>query len=505
MSQNREPRAASPSYPSADIERAASPSYPSADIERAASCASCALSVGPRAPISAVEPGSPADDAGFYPGCFLTSVDGAPLRDVIDWRWLSDGDEIRVGYLDADGDAGEAVLEREPGKSWGFSFEGLVFDDVIQCRNACTFCFMHQLPRGLRPSLTLRDDDFRLSFLVGTFVTLTNLSEADERRIVEQRITPLHVSLQATDAAVRRAMIGRHAQHGIDALDRLLAQRIEVHAQIVLVPDVNDGDVLRSSLDWAYARPGILDVGIVPLGYTRYQKRFDRSFDEPDQARAVLDLIVPFQERAQRERGHAWVFAADEFYLNAYGDDVAAHVPPALHYGDFSLFEDGIGIVRSFLDDWERALAAGSVARAAAALEEAGLTACLIAGCAQRPFLKPALAASPARERVRVLFVVNEFFGGNVDVTGLLVGKDIARAVRRDADGDPCHGARTLYLVPRVVLNDGGAMLDDMRVQDVEKEAGLPLAVVSCSPLDYFDEIADLARAQASSSAKELP
>ncbi len=113
MSQNREPRAASPSYPSADIERAAPPSYPSADIERAASCASCALSVGPRAPISAVEPGSPADDAGFYPGCFLTSVDGAPLRDVIDWRWLSDGDEIRVGYLDADGDAGEAVLERE--------------------------------------------------------------------------------------------------------------------------------------------------------------------------------------------------------------------------------------------------------------------------------------------------------------------------------------------------------------------------------------------------------
>lgn len=492
MSQNREPRAASPSYPSADIERAAS-------------CASCALSVGPCAPISAVEPGSPADDAGFYPGCFLTSVDGAPLRDVIDWRWLSDGDEIRVGYLDADGDAGEAVLEREPGKSWGFSFEGLVFDDVIQCRNACTFCFMHQLPRGLRPSLTLRDDDFRLSFLVGTFVTLTNLSEADERRIVEQRITPLRVSLQAADAAVRRAMIGRHAQHGIDALDRLLAQRIEVHAQIVLVPDVNDGDVLRSSLDWAYARPGILDVGIVPLGYTRYQKRFDRSFDEPDQARAVLDLIVPFQERAQREREHAWVFAADEFYLNAYGDDVAAHVPPTLHYGDFSLFEDGIGIVRSFLDDWERALAAGSVARAAAALEEADLTACLIAGCAQRPFLKSALAASPARERVRVLFVVNEFFGGNVDVTGLLVGRDIARAVRRDADGDPCHGARTLYLVPRVVLNDGGAMLDDMRVQDVEKEAGRPLAVVSCSPLDYFDEIADLARAQASSSAKELP
>ena len=163
--------------------------YPSKDIERGAEGRALA---GAR--IVRVAPGSPADDVGFEPGCFLTSVDGQPLRDVIDWRWLSSGDEIEVGYVDLDGDVGTVGLWREPGEDWGFEFDGLVFDGVKQCRNACTFCFMHQLPRGMRRSLYLRDDDFRLSFLVGTFVTLTNLTAADEARIVEQRISPLRVS-----------------------------------------------------------------------------------------------------------------------------------------------------------------------------------------------------------------------------------------------------------------------------------------------------------------------
>ena len=183
--------------------------YPGKDIEREASCTSCvacdqasltaaeaaaAAWEGPAARIVAVEPESPADDAGFTPGCYLTTVDGEPLRDIIDWRWLAADDVICVGYIDLDGEAGEVELEREPGERWGFEFDGVLFDSVKLCRNACVFCFMRQLPDGVRPSLVLRDDDFRLSFLSGTFVTLTNLKPEDEARIIEQRISPLRVS-----------------------------------------------------------------------------------------------------------------------------------------------------------------------------------------------------------------------------------------------------------------------------------------------------------------------
>lgn len=342
----------------------------------------------PRALIAAVDPLSPADDAGFAPGCYLTSVDGHPLRDIIDWRWLSADDAIEVGYIDLDGDEGTVLLERDEGESWGFTFEGAVFDRIKLCRNACTFCFMRQLPPHLRPSLSLRDDDFRLSFLSGTFVTLTNLTAADEERVVEQCISPLRVSLHAADAQARRALIGRHAAHGIAALDRLLAAGIEVHAQIVLVPDVNDGAVLADTLAWAYARPGILTVGIVPLGFTRYQRDFDRSFDDPAAARAVLDLVRPFQERALAERGTPWVFAADEFYCNAYGAQVIENLPDTAHYGDFSMFEDGIGIVRSYLDEFAGACAPASLAeRAAAACRAAGVRVRYVVGEAMQPFL----------------------------------------------------------------------------------------------------------------------
>ena len=397
------------------------PSYPSRDIARTAARAR----KRPKAVVQMVAPDSPADDAGFTPGCRILAVDGQPLRDVIDWRWLSDGDEIELSYIDTDGDAGDIVLEREEGEDWGFTFEGLVFDDVLQCRNACTFCFMHQLPKGLRPSLTLRDDDYRLSFLVGTFVTLTNLSSEDEQRIIEQRITPLHVSLQVSNREVRRKLIGRNADHGIDALDRLLEAGIQVHAQIVLVPDANDGDYLIETLSWAYERPGILDIGIVPLGYTKYQTRFDHSFNDPAASKRVLDDVV----------------------------------------------------------------------ECASALRESNTVLRLVAGEAQRDFLDQLVARSPLSGWFEPFYVKNEYFGGNVNVTGLLVGGDVSQAIvkRVKADREAGEIRRVLYAIQEVVFNDDGVMLDDMRLEDMVKAAGVPIAVVSCTPLDYLRQIAELA------------
>ena len=471
------------------------PVYPSGDIDREAAArqrGGCgALREAPRALVIAVAPDSPADDAGFEPGCYVTTVDGRPVRDLIDWRWLAADDVMELGYVDLDGDEGVVELEREEGEDWGFEFEGVVFDGVRQCRNACTFCFMRQLPDDMRSSLTLRDDDFRLSFLAGTFVTFTNLKPEDERRIVEQRISPLRLSLHVADPEVRRRMIGKHAQHGVDVLERLLEAGIEFHAQIVLVPDQNDGAVLEDTLAWAYARPGILDVCIVPLGFTKHQSVFDRSFNDPVSSRAVMDLVIAFQRRALAERGSMWAFPADEFYHNAYGPELMRNLPPSEHYGDFGMFEDGVGIIRSFVDDWGQAAAAGLPARAADALRAAGIRARYVVGCATRHFLGPLVAASPLAGVLGPLYVKNEFFGGNVDVTGLLCGCDIVAAVRGAARQD--DETRTLFLLPRVIFNDDSVTLDDMSLEDMEKDAGAPLAVVSCNASDFLREIVDLA------------
>ncbi len=538
--------------------------YPGKDIEREASCASCAACgqasltaaeaaaaawEGPAARIVAVEPESPADDAGFTPGCYLTTVDGEPLRDIIDWRWLAADDVICVGYIDLDGEAGEVELEREPGERWGFEFDGVLFDSVKLCRNACVFCFMRQLPDGVRPSLVLRDDDFRLSFLSGTFVTLTNLKPEDEARIIEQHISPLRVSLHASEPELRRRMIGKHAAHGLAALDRLLAAGIEAHAQIVLMPGVNDGEALRETLEWAWERPGINGVGIVPLGFTKHQTALRESFTTPEAARGVIDVIAPFQQRARAERGTPWVFAADEFYVNAFGAATPAHIPPASDYGDYDMFEDGIGIVRSYVDEFEEVCENGLAARAAEALAARNLTARYIVGEAMQPFLDAMIANSPLAGRLVPLTVRNDYFGGNVNVTGLLTASDIAPAIRKESgrnqasseeegsassreqgsDGgrsnrassaangnvqwtfpqsEDClselecpaalpgqaEGNRQLFLLPSVIFNDNGVTLDDMTVQDIENAAGASVSVVSCNPCDYLPEIIKLAQ-----------
>ena len=456
--------------------------YPTKDMERPCKAAL----------IVAVQEDSPAYDAGFEPGCYITSVDGFPLRDIIDWRWLTSDDTVLLGYVDLDGDEGEVELWREEGEDWGFEFDGVVYDGVKLCRNACTFCFMRQLPANMRASLSMRDDDFRLSFLSGTFVTLTNLSAEDEQRILEQHISPLRVSLHAVDPDARRSLIGKHAQHGLDALDRLLAAGIEVHAQIVLVPEANDGEVLRGTLDWAYERPGILNIGIVPLGYTRFQSHFDHSFNEPEAAFEVIRSIEPYQKRAEVERGCAWVYAADEFYRNAFGAEVLEKLPSADHYGDFSMFEDGIGIIRSYIDDFRDARESGLAAKAREVLGRHGVRVRFVVGEAMQPFLDALIAESELAGAFEALTVRNDYFGGNVDVTGLLCGCDIAAAVRKVREGDARSEARELFVVPTVLLNDDGLTLDDMTVEDIENEAGVSIAVVSCNPSNYLAEIIDL-------------
>lgn len=439
------------------------------------------------APVIAVDEGSPAYDAGFEAGCLITAVDGNPVRDIIDWRWLTSDEAITVSYMDNDRDTGEVVLEREPGEDWGFSFDGAVFDDTRTCVNACKFCFMRQLPKGMRGALSLRDDDFRLSFLDGTFVTLTNLTDGDIERIVEQRLTPLRVSLHAVDPQVRASLIGKNAEAAIENLQRLLDAGIEFDAQIVLAPDVNDGDVLEETLAWAYARPGIKTVGIVPLGFTKHQDRFHKSFDAPEDALRIIGQIAPWQRHAFEERGEHWVYAADEFYRNAYGERVLSELPDEDFYGDFSMYEDGIGIIRSAVDAFEEARESGAVQRCADALASNNVHARYLCGEAMTPYVNQLFCQAGLEGLLDPLVVPNDFFGGNVNVTGLLCGEDIARMIKKNEPTD-------LYFIPSVIFNVDGLTLDGWTLDDIRAHVGPEIGphvfVAPPVPINYMEEIA---------------
>lgn len=409
------------------------------------------------ATIASVDPEGPAALAGLEAGMRITHVNGRELRDIIDWDWESDGFEVELDGVAWEGTPEEfeftCEVERAWGQDWGLTFDGVVFDGMRLCRNDCSFCFMKMLPKGMRRTLYLRDDDYRLSFLQGNFVTLTNLSDADVARIVEFSLSPLNVSLHAVSPEVRARLIGRNAARGIEALEQILEGGIEVHAQIVLLPGENDGEELRRTLDFVEARPLITSLGIVPLGYTRFQDSFSWSFSsDPARARAVIEDVRPYQLRSRAQQGRTRYQLADEFYLAAGVDP-----PPEEEYDGYPQYYDGIGMVRSYLDEIAEVRAdADLMARLAACTERLrcdGLTLLMVAGEAAAP-----LAGRFARELgiadvARPCVVENRYFGGNVDVSGLLTATDVLAQLPDDLSGH-------LVSLPDVMLNADGLTLD---------------------------------------------
>ena len=427
--------------------------------------------------VAAVEAGSAADHAGLRAGDVVVLAEGEPIRDVIDWQWAASDGAVDIRVVGADGAARDLTLEREQGESFGIEFDGVVFDGVRECENACQFCFVAQLPAGLRAPLYVRDDDFRLSFLFGNFVTLTNLSDADVARIGTQRLSPLYVSLHAVDPDVRRKLVCATGEDtAVQRLDELLDAGIRFHVQIVLVPGVNDGEVLDETLGWLSERQGVLSVGVVPLGFTAHQVRYQASFGEPAAAAAVLEQLEGWQRRMHGNRGAAWVWPADEFYLAA-----AREVPSWDEYDDFPQYENGIGLVRAFTDELAQALAEESPLPATRPVT-------LVTGELFAPVLR-ALAPSleAAGVRVGVLAVPNRLFGGNVSVTGLLSGVDIARAVTNDSADSP-------YLVPDIVVNSDDRLLDDVRPADLPALAHKDVRVVPTDPFGLVATLRTLAK-----------
>jgi len=404
--------------------------------------------------VSAVDAGSPAEAAGLSPGDRVLAVDGHPLRDLIDWRWHAAEESVEIEVVSAG--APRTVVLRRGIRGFGVSFDGLVFDGVRTCENACEFCFVSQLPEGLRPSLYLRDDDYRLSFLAGNFITLTNLTEEDVERIRGMRLSPLYVSLHAVDPAVRKRLIRpRGDDHAVAVLSSLFDAGIDIHAQIVLVPGVNDGAVLDETLDWLEAHDGVRSVGVVPLGFTAHQSRYGSSFGEIESRRVVM--VVEDRRARRAAEGRTLLFhAADELYLT-----VGLDLPAFETYGGFPQYENGIGLVRSFLHDWPRAMSVADRSGGGSI----GQRFTLVTGTLFAPVLERLVSASPfLAGRVEVLRVHNDFFGGGVTVTGLLTGRDLMATIRDDVGAGP-------YLVPDIVLNAGEVTLDDFTSEEVRKGA----------------------------------
>ena len=436
--------------------------------------------------VAKVEDESPAWEAGIEPGMRIVSVNGKAPRDIIDWRWEADGGWCELEVFDpTDNTTASCELYREPGEDWGIEFTDVLFDGIQTCVNGCVFCFMAMLPKEARASLTLRDDDYRLSFLQGNFVTLTNVGDADVDRIISHGLSPMNVSIHAITPEVRRKMIGPHAARGVEVLEHLCAAGIEVHAQIVLCPGLNDGQELHATLDWVENHPQVTSLAIVPMGYTKHSKRFDRSFsDDIEASRAVVRLIEPYQERARKTLGITRFQLSDEFYV-----DADLEVPPAETYDGYPQFYDGIGMLRSFLDEsvlvvTERADECVLVQKA---LADRNLNVLLVCGeAAEKTIRVFAVSASPAG-RIRVQAIRNDYFGGDVNVTGLIVSQDLLAQLDQDL-------SNTVVILPEVMFNFDQLTLDgDSQARIIEEisNRGARTLISEPSPGKLLDCLVD--------------
>ena len=417
--------------------------------------------------VAAVQARTPASRAGLRKGDRILAINGHRLRDTIDFHFHAGEERLEI-TLDRGGQSRSAVLWRR-GPDLGLELETPRPSEISTCANKCVFCFIHQLPRGMRKSLYVKDDDFRLSFLHGNYITLTDLGEAELDRIEEQRLSPLYVSVHATDPAVRHRLLGRPriTRDLMPVMERLCRAGITMHAQIVLCPEWNDGVQLdRSVHDLARLHPGVRTTAVVPVGLTRYRERLPalRSVTS-EEARGLVASIQTWQRDFLTSLDSRFVFAADELYLHAGLD-----VPAAREYEDFAIVEDGIGLVRRFHDAFMR----GAVRLPARLDRPRAVT--LVTGEMFAPRLRSLLdALHVANLTLTVVPIANEWFGRGIGVAGLLTGQDIqAQLAGRDL-GDE-------VLVPAVAVRDGGGVfLDDLTADDLARALGTRVRTVDAT------------------------
>lgn len=425
-------------------------------------------------------PNSPAARATLRPGDVIVSANGNAVGDVIDLRYETAEERFTLGVRREDAVC-EVAVEREYGEDLGITYEFELADRIHTCNNKCVFCFIHQMPKRMRRSLYLMDDDYRLSFLHGNYVTLTNLREGEFERIVEKGLSPIYVSVHATDPLERQRMLGKKEPQPILPMLRELGEHgVAVHAQIVLCPGYNDGNVLEQTVrelaevhpTLTNAQAGVESVAIVPVGLTK--NRAHLAHLEPVEARYaenILDRCEEWRRELKSLLGTFFVFPSDEWFFLA-----GRAVPPMGWYEDFPQYEDGIGTIRSFLDeslalDLRPPSASVSGTILTAHLAEAPLTA--FAG---------RLNELPGVD-LNVAVVRNEFFGPLINVAGLMTGMDMLRRMSAE-------DVRELVFIPSICVNDSGLLLDDIPVAELGAMAGKTVVTVEPTPAALYGQLA---------------
>jgi len=437
--------------------------------------------------IKEIESGSIAADLGIRPGARLISINGEPVNDMLDYRFYCSGENLEV-LIGQDGEQIIFEIEKDVQEDLGLVLEDL---KMRHCGNKCVFCFVHQNPSGLRKSLYFKDEDYRFSFLYGHYVTLTNTGQDDLNRIVEQRLTPLYISVHVTDLEKRKYMLGIKTDDQLLEKIRFLTDHgIELHCQIVLCPGLNDGKYLeRTIADLKAFYPGVKSVAIVPVGLTKhrrglpalnpvtevYSRRFIKEMDEE-------------RLRLKEELGSSFVYLSDEFYLRT-----GTPIPDNDYYEGFYQLENGVGLTRDYLSRFEEERPL--LEKMPRPLHLTLVSGVLGATVLERYFLLHLKQVEGLQVSLRR--VVNRFFGETVEVAGLLVGQDIYAALKGSELGD------YIVLPPRV-LNHDGLFLDDWQVDDLEQKLGKQVFIFPESFVKLFENIAAQAEADDEETARRI-
>jgi putative radical SAM enzyme (TIGR03279 family) len=420
--------------------------------------------------IESVAPGSIADEFELVPGDHLLAVNGHQLRDIIDYSYYTSSDEeLLLEVARADGEIWELEVERDPGEPLGLTFAAPI---PSNCRNNCVFCFVHQLPKGLRKPLYVKDEDYRLSFLNGNYVTLANITKTELNRIIEQRLSPLYISVHATNPDLRQKLLGKNGIPPIlEQLQALAAARIALHTQVVLCPGINDGPELeRTVADLADLYPAVQSLAIVPLGLTSHRANLPQLQPvDSNYAREFISQWGPQTKALKKRLGEPFLFLADEFYLKA-----GLPFPPLREYGDLPQIENGVGMVPLFLRD------AAKTVKSAHHLGDFRVT--VATGISSFPFVAEFLTQLSEKTGLTVIPVAveNQLFGGSVTVSGLVSGNDIIAALSGKKIG------RAL-LIPDVMIKEGeGVFLDDVSLVVLGVRLDCRVETFDCTPQGLY-------------------
>jgi len=427
-----------------------------------------------------IQEDSIAEELGLEPGDILIAINGQPVRDVFDYRYLVQEEYLELTIRTTDGEECIAEIEKDMDEDLGIIFESGLMDDAKSCKNKCIFCFIDQLPKGMRESLYFKDDDSRLSFLQGNYVTLTNMSDEDIDHIIFYHLSPINVSVHTTDLELRKKMLKNpKADRVLTVMKRLADAGIEMELQVVLCRNINDGVSLDKTIgDCAALFPHAKSMSVVPIGLTRYRKNLHpmTPFDKAS-ATEALELIEHWQKKCKKEIGTSFVFASDEFYLKAERE-----LPPTSHYEDFTQYENGVGMLSLFEEQFSESLAEYTPRKMPKGIcsMATGEAAYELMNRLAMEFMKKFPAT-----KINVYAIKNEFFGGQITVSGLLTGQDICGQLK-----DKPLGAK-LLLPDSLLRNDTTTLLDDMEVSDIEDTLDVSVKITLNSGEALLENIAD--------------